>query len=433
MARKFLLPALVAALAIVSAVTAAAAISDGAAAPSVHTFTKAKPAAKPTIAAIVAGSKDFTLLLMALKAASLVDTFADASASLTVFAPTDAAFVALARALGFKGTNKAKAYAAIVAALTKLGDGDPIPLLTSILKFHVTAGRVPAAALIKAGSYKPLEGRVVKLAADKKTLIDYAPSVANPMLVSTDTMASNGIVHAISGVLLPIPVAAAPAKATKPAKTVVVKPAPKMMTIAEIAVATPELSLLVKALTAAGLVATVGDAKASLTVFAPTNSAFLVLARTLGYTGKANADKAFAFVVAALTKLGNGDPVPLLKKILLYHVLPKKAVAATIVGKGPLTSVEGSQLKVLKNLEVVDLAPAVVNAKIIKPDIMASNGVVHLVNRVLLPLPICPAGAAAYCKARGAMLNAKACRCVRRYKVKYGGHHHRYGYYYKSH
>jgi len=204
------------------------------------------------------------------------------------------------------------------------------------------------------------------------------------------------------------------------------------MTIAQIAVATPQLSLLVKALTAAGLVDTVADAKASLTVFAPTNAAFLALARTLGYKGKADADKAFAFVVAALTKLGGGDPVPLLKKILLYHVLPKKAVAATIVGAGPLTSVQGSQLKVLKNLEVVDLAPAVTNAKIIKADIMASNGVVHLVNRVLLPLAICPAGAAAFCRARSAVLDAKKCRCVRRvHKIKYGGHGRIY--YYKSH
>eukprot|EP00168_Porphyra_purpurea_P008950 TRINITY_DN2166_c0_g1_i1.p2 TRINITY_DN2166_c0_g1~~TRINITY_DN2166_c0_g1_i1.p2 ORF type:complete len:475 (-),score=196.01 TRINITY_DN2166_c0_g1_i1:369-1664(-) len=422
MARKFLAPALLAALAIASAVTAAAAVGDSAATPAVRTFFKTvKPTPKPTIAAIVAGSKDFTLLLMALKATNLVNTFADASASFTVFAPTDAAFVSLAQALGFTGTDKAKAYAAIVAALTKLGGGNPIPLLTTILKFHVTTGRVSAAALIKAGSYMPLEGMVVKLAADKKTLIDYAPSVADPMLVKTDIMASNGIIHAINGVLLPIPIAAATPMPS--AMVVMPAPMPATMTIAQIAVATPELSLLVKALTAAGLVETVSDAKAMLTVFAPTNSAFLALARTLGYTGMANADMAFAFVVSALTKLGGGDPVPMLRMILLYHVLPKKAVAATIVGKGPLTTVQGSQVKVLNNLEIVDLAPAVANAKIIKADIMASNGVVHLINRVLLPIPICPAAAAAFCSARSAVLDSKNCRCIRRVRVvKYVGH-----------
>eukprot|EP00168_Porphyra_purpurea_P013282 TRINITY_DN3630_c0_g1_i2.p1 TRINITY_DN3630_c0_g1~~TRINITY_DN3630_c0_g1_i2.p1 ORF type:complete len:281 (-),score=126.35 TRINITY_DN3630_c0_g1_i2:658-1500(-) len=165
--------------------------------------------ALPTIAKLVAGNGDFTVLLAALEAANLVGVVADAAASLTVFAPTNGAFLSLAKQLGYEGHAVDGVFDYLVQALTGLSDGgDPIPLLTSILKFHVVGAEVSSTALVAAGFFTPLEGPAVVLAEDNKTLYDYAPGVTDPMLVAgmLDIAASNGIVHAIDGVLLPLPV-----------------------------------------------------------------------------------------------------------------------------------------------------------------------------------------------------------------------------------
>jgi uncharacterized surface protein with fasciclin (FAS1) repeats len=58
------------------------------------------------------------------------------TANLTVFAPNDRAFVRLARDLGFTGTTEAAAWQFLVGALTQLGNGDPIPVLTNVLLYH---------------------------------------------------------------------------------------------------------------------------------------------------------------------------------------------------------------------------------------------------------------------------------------------------------
>lgn len=164
--------------------------------------------AMQTIAEIVAGKEEFSVLLAALKAADLVDAVSDASASLTVFAPTNAAFVNLAKALGYEGHAVDGVFAFLVEALTGLGDGDPIPLLTSILKYHVVGSAVSSTDLVSAGFFIPLEGPAVVLAEDGVTLFDFAPGVADPKLVADmlDIETSNGRVHVIDGVLLPVPV-----------------------------------------------------------------------------------------------------------------------------------------------------------------------------------------------------------------------------------
>lgn len=162
-----------------------------------------------TIADIVAGNDDSSVLLTALQAASLVDTVADASASLTVFAPTNAAFLGLAHTLGYTSNDVDGVFAFLVQTLTGLADGgDPVPLLASVLKFHVVGSTVSSTELVATGFFEPLEGPAVVLAEDGKTLYDYAPGVADPMLVAEmlDIEASNGVIHAITGVLLPMPV-----------------------------------------------------------------------------------------------------------------------------------------------------------------------------------------------------------------------------------
>ena len=163
----------------------------------------------PTLAGIVAASGgtfdadggDFDLLLQAVQAADLAGALDDPAADLTVFAPTDAAFVGLARALGFDGTDEGAAFAYLVEALTLLGGGDPIPLLTEVLIYHVAPGRLDAAAVLSADAIPTLQGGA--LGVDGTTLVDAEPDLPNPGIVATDIAAANGIAHVVDGVLLP--------------------------------------------------------------------------------------------------------------------------------------------------------------------------------------------------------------------------------------
>ena len=136
--------------------------------------------------------------------------------------------------------------------------------------------------------------------------------------------------------------------------------------IVEVAQNTPELSILVEAVLAAGLAPTLSTG--SLTVFAPTNSAFAALLTELGVTKEALlADKA------------------LLTAVLTYHVLGTAVARADIPAGKAITPVSGGFFKIetTGGLNVTDGRNRVSN--ITATDIRASNGVVHLVDRVLLP------------------------------------------------
>ena len=150
---------------------------------------------------------DFDLLIQALVAADLVDAVADVDAELTVFAPTDQAFVRLARDLGFgaSGYDEAGAFEFIVEQLTVLGDGDPIPVLTDVLLYHVSPGRT---------FYGELRGESTEIptllgasfTANGRVLVDGAPGLDDPRIMNplTDVEASNGVIHGINRVLIPL-------------------------------------------------------------------------------------------------------------------------------------------------------------------------------------------------------------------------------------
>src|SRR5688572_20008036 len=128
--------------------------------------------------AVAAGQ--FNTLAAALKAAGLVDTLKGAG-PFTVFAPTDAAFAKLPKGTVeelLKPENKAK--------------------LTAILTYHVVAGKVMAADVVKVKDAKTVQGGSVKVnAAGGKVMIDGAN------VVKTDIGASNGVIHVVDSVLMP--------------------------------------------------------------------------------------------------------------------------------------------------------------------------------------------------------------------------------------
>lgn len=126
--------------------------------------------------AVAAG--DFTTLATALQAAGLVDTL-KGEGPFTVFAPTDAAFAALP-----EGTLEAL-----------LNDKDQ---LTAVLTYHVVAGEVTAAEVVKLDSAKTVQGQDVDIDVNGSTVM-----VDNAKVVKTDIMASNGVIHVIDAVILP--------------------------------------------------------------------------------------------------------------------------------------------------------------------------------------------------------------------------------------
>ena len=134
---------------------------------------------------------------------------------------------------------------------------------------------------------------------------------------------------------------------------------PTPRTIADAAAATPQLSTLNKLIGDAGLAKTLSE-PGPFTVFAPTNDAFK------------------AMPAKTLEALGN-DPT-LLKSVLTYHVLAGK-VAAADVKNGPAKTLQGGSVALAKAGAFVTVEEAVVTTA----DVSASNGVVHIIDRVLLP------------------------------------------------
>jgi transforming growth factor-beta-induced protein len=310
----------------------------------------------PTIAEIVVASAEgetpeFTTLLAAVSAAdpAILEALSDPEAELTVFAPTDAAFAALAEALG------EEAFAAVLA--------DPA-MLSDILLYHVVDGAVYSADVVTLLGENEgvlpvvtLNGQFFNVNAtlDDMGAVDLEQAItvgeANLVLEMVDIEASNGVIHVIDAVLVP-----------------------ETRTIAEIVVAsseaeTPEFTTLLTAVSAAdpAVLELLSDPEATLTVFAPTDAAFAALG-----------EETLSAVVADTEMLTN---------ILSYHVLPSVVYSFQIPDLlDDMGTVE---------IEMADTSPATISvteegvfineAQVVMTDIQASNGVIHVIDAVILP------------------------------------------------
>ena len=135
-----------------------------------------------TIVEVAAGNKDFSTLVAAIKAAGLVETLSG-EGPFTVFAPTNAAFEKLPEgelAKLLKPKNKKK--------------------LTAILTYHVVAGKVMAADVVKLDKAKTVEGSEVAIKVAGKTV-----TVDGAKVVKTDIKCKNGVIHVIDTVIMPTP------------------------------------------------------------------------------------------------------------------------------------------------------------------------------------------------------------------------------------
>ena len=302
----------------------------------VNKFSIANSAAKSAVAndivATAVGAGQFNTLVAAVKAAGLVGAL-QGKGPFTVFAPTDEAF--------------AKLPAGTVEGLLK----DP-KALANILLYHVVPGAVKAAAVTDGLAAKTLQGSPVTFKVmDGKAMIDGAN------IVATDVMASNGVIHVIDSVILPPAAAAAPA-ATPAAKDIVAT-----------AVGAGQFNTLVAAVKAAGLVDAL-QGKGPFTVFAPTDAAFAKLP---------------AGTVEGLLK----DPKAL-ANILLFHVVPGAVKAEAVKDGLTAKTLQGSPV----TFKVMDGKAMIEGAGIVATDVLASNGVIHVIDSVILPPAVAAAPAA---------------------------------------
>jgi uncharacterized surface protein with fasciclin (FAS1) repeats len=143
-------------------------------------LTATSVAADSDIVDTAVGAGNFTTLATALQAAGLVETL-KGEGPFTVFAPTDEAF--------------AKLPDGVVADLLK---PENVVRLRAVLSFHVVAGSVPAAEVVKLDSAKTVNGQAVDIAVDGGKVM-----VGSANVVTPDIMASNGVIHVIDSVILP--------------------------------------------------------------------------------------------------------------------------------------------------------------------------------------------------------------------------------------
>lgn len=277
----------------------------------------------PSVVDIATYSDDFSSLVSAVVKADLAETLSSPG-PYTVFAPTNDAFAALFAALG-------------ISSLDEVAMED----LTSILTYHVLGENVPSSSITE-GMVNTVSGESVQITIDGAVVLNGSVQV-----VVTDLQATNGVIHVIDAVLVPGMM--------------------KSNTIADIAVSNSDFSILVEALMKADLVDAVADPSAELTVFAPTNDAFVGLLNQLG--------------ISSLDDV----PVDDLRSILLYHVVGGKAMSTDLAsGYYPsLSTSNGSGMSIYINLE--DGVRINNNSQVIAADIEADNGVIHVIDRVILP------------------------------------------------
>jgi uncharacterized surface protein with fasciclin (FAS1) repeats len=147
----------------------------------------------------------------------------------------------------------------------------------------------------------------------------------------------------------------------------------KSVSIAEIAKITPELSTLVAALEITGLTETF-EAQGDYTVFAPDNAAFTSLLTSLGYT--------------QLSEV----PVPLLTDVLKYHVLSSRVLSSSLTDGQTAATLQGQNITInidtvanVTTVSITDANTTTADSEIGARDIRCTNGIIHRINKVLLP------------------------------------------------
>ncbi|WP_051291374.1 fasciclin domain-containing protein [Pedobacter glucosidilyticus] len=302
--------------------------------------------AKPTVAQVAVSMPGFTQLEAAAIRGGVAIALSnknpnDPSGNYTVFAPTNDAFARL----GLVNPQD-------LNVLQK-------PFLTNVLLYHVSSGSLNQTQVMSAGNIPSLITGVTK----KVIVRNNEYYINGSKILATDVQADNGIVHVIDKVLLAT-------GADIVGSAVTLKNAQGFIT--------PELSFLVEAVLYADLAGalTKGPGTPSFTVFAPTDQAFKDLGVILGVPLNVPAD---------IRKL----PKDVVTNVLLNHVIADGGKFTSELFQGtlnPLLTTSSLTLGAYNNgvLPVSGRGNAQ-PANMVIPDIQTTNGVVHIIDRVLLP------------------------------------------------
>ena len=283
-----------------------------------------------TITGLAVRNSNLKILVQALTRADLATTLQGVG-PFTVFAPTDAAFTTFLKTTPYATINDV-----------------PKDVLTQILLNHVVSGSVKSTAL-STGYIKTLAKGSASTSNTLSMYVDLTSGVklnGVAKVTTADVMASNGVIHVVDGVI-------------------------GLPTIVTHAMANPMFSTLVSALTYnpqsgfAGVLS--GTTSSPFTVFAPTNAAFTAF---LGET-----------TYSSLSAI----PANVLEKTLKYHVVTGANVLSTALTKNQVITTFSGQTATVKFTPTRLLDVSGRNCNIIATDVQCSNGVIHVLEKVLLP------------------------------------------------
>jgi len=276
------------------------------------------------IVELAQATSTLSTLVTAITAADLT-TALQGTGPFTVFAPSNAAFESLDEGV----------------LETLLANPE---LLAEVLQYHVVSGKVMSSDLSNGNVQTLLSGKSINVAISGNSVTLNGTA----MVIIANVEASNGVVHIIDEVLLP--------EGFELPKD----------NIVEIASATPSLSILVEALTKFPDLVSALSAEGTYTVFAPTNDAFTALLSVIGQSSL--------------------DDIPLnvLERVLKYHVISSAALMSTDLTDGQMAAtILSANDKITVDIDGDNVM--INNAMVGTANIEASNGIVHVVNAVLVP------------------------------------------------
>ncbi|WP_340063680.1 fasciclin domain-containing protein [Ascidiimonas aurantiaca] len=298
------------------------------------------PSNQLTITQNASNDTELTILVQALQRTNL-DATLDGTGTFTVFAPTNQAFTDLLADLGASSINEVE-----------------VNTLTNILLNHVISGEIRASDLTseEAGYVNTLSetgpgdtSLSLYFNTDGGVVLNGGSDNSGATVSSADIEASNGVIHKVNGVIL-------------------------LPNVVNHALANPEFSILVSALTRASFGTTYtdllsGTASSPFTVFAPTNQAFNNLFTFLG--------------VSSIDEIDDNT----LQTVLNYHVIAGKNITAgAINNEASEETFEGSSISFTKEGSAVSIIDGSdMETNVVESDVQGTNGIVHAIDKVLLP------------------------------------------------
>ncbi len=287
----------------------------------------------------VATRGGFSGLVLAATKAGLADELSAPASNLTLLAPSNDAFGLLAGQLGFR-------------SIAEMVDALPASTLESILLYHVLPGTLTGPNLLAGGPSQNtslVQGGITQaLALDTSSGVRITDSVGRVGVIGlTDIPNDNGVFHIVDRVLLP----------------------PGLLTVLQTVQSNPERFQSLINNVSPALTTVLNDPSASYTVFAPITAAFEPAAPLLQTLAPSQIDA-----------------------VLSYHVLGTRVLSSQITFGTPLATLLAGQTFIINagSPPTIDDTSAT-DARITSLDIIASNGVVHVIDKVLLPVVPPPA------------------------------------------